>query len=125
RGTTDAAPIAFRQNGRGSTAPGGAVGDHPAPLGARMTNPTLPRLVAAALLFAGGLSLHWSACAQEAADPPSASAEPDAASGPAAIAPGQPALADRLSAFVADIEAARERLAPLMAAVDVAEAEAW
>src|SRR5690606_4578690 len=95
-----------------------------------MTNRTLARLAAAAWLFTGGLALHWSGSAQEAAGPADAPSAPAPASGaippPAAVpAPGQPALEDRLGAVVTEIEAARERLAPLVAAVDAAEAEAW
>jgi potassium-dependent mechanosensitive channel len=93
-----------------------------------MTNPTLARL-AAAWLFAGGLTLYSSAHAQEVAGPRDASEAPLEAPGgvpsSATPLPVQPTLGDRLGAVVTEIEAARERLAPLMAAVDVAEAETW
>src|SRR5690606_2593064 len=108
-----------------------------------MTNPTLARLAAAALLFTGGLSFLSAAFAQDsvpgtrdaaaASAGPGAPNAPDARDAPAgaatpaagAVAPAQPALDDRLGAAVAEIEGARERLAPLIAAVDIAEAESW
>ena len=72
-----------------------------------MTTRPLARLAAAALLFIGAISVGPDAPAQD--------------SPPAAAAP----LEERLAALAGEIEAARERLAPLAAAVDVSAAEAW
>src|SRR5690606_32031890 len=68
-------------------------------------------LAAAALLLIGATAVGPAVHAQDA--PPTTAA-----------APGAP-LEERLDVLAAEIEAARERLAPLAAAVDVSEAEAW
>ncbi|HEX6992542.1 MAG TPA: mechanosensitive ion channel domain-containing protein [Gammaproteobacteria bacterium] len=77
-----------------------------------MIDRPFPRLAAAALLLIGASAAGPASLAQDVPPPTTA---------PARAAP----LDERLDAIAAEIEAARERLAPLAAAVDVSEAEAW
>lgn len=75
-----------------------------------MTKRTSARLAAAALLLIGAWSPEYPVLAQGDAVAP---------------VPAAATLEDRLDTLATELDAARERLAPLVDAVDVSEAEAW